>query len=87
MALPQGARPHISSLIGYLTVVCGRAERAGNGGLNVTDLLHSLEKWASQSDERTRLVILLVWAGFGVLVIIAVALIAFLTVPRGALPL
>jgi hypothetical protein len=49
-------------------------------------ILSRIEKWASESADRTSLLTLLVCGGFATAVIAIVALIALIMLPRAALP-
>jgi hypothetical protein len=55
--------------------------------VKVSNFLKSIEKWASESDDRARLLVILIWAGFGLLVLIAIAMTTLLTIPPPAKPL
>jgi hypothetical protein len=47
----------------------------------VTGIFRAIERWASESDDRMRLVIMLVWASFGMLVIISTMIAARIMLP------
>jgi hypothetical protein len=47
----------------------------------VTGILKAIERWASVSDERMRLVIIVVWASFGMLVLISTLIAAWIMLP------
>ena len=49
--------------------------------IKVTGILKSLERWASESEERSRLVIILIWVGFGLFVIGAILIAAWIMLP------
>jgi hypothetical protein len=36
----------------------------------MTGILRAIERWASASDDRMRLIVILVWASFGIFVLI-----------------
>ncbi len=46
-----------------------------------TGIVTSIEAWASQSDERIQLLMLLIWIGFGVLALTIIAVIAVAILP------
>ncbi|HQT78012.1 MAG TPA: hypothetical protein PLD10_13235 [Rhodopila sp.] len=48
----------------------------------MTGLLRALEKWASENDQRMRLVIILIWVALGMIVVVAVLVMALLTMPQ-----
>ncbi|HEX2941461.1 MAG TPA: hypothetical protein VHO91_10460 [Rhodopila sp.] len=48
----------------------------------MTGLMQALEKWASESDQRMRLVIILIWVALGLVVVMAVLAVALLTPPQ-----
>ena len=53
-------------------------------GPEVTRLLKAIEQWASQSDDRVRLLIILIWAGFGILVLLVTSITAWIMLsPNG----
>jgi hypothetical protein len=56
---------------------------AGSGMVKtrVTGILKAIERWASVSDERMRLVIIVVWASFGMLVLISTLIAAWIMLP------
>jgi len=47
----------------------------------VTGVLRAIERWASESDERIRLVIILVWTSLGLLVLISTTIAAWIMLP------
>jgi polyferredoxin len=47
----------------------------------VTGIFKAFERWASESDDRMRLVIILVWASFGMLVLISTLVAAWIMLP------
>jgi hypothetical protein len=49
--------------------------------IRVTGIFRAIERWASESDEHMRLVIILVWAGFAVGVLIATLIAAWVMLP------
>jgi polyferredoxin len=49
----------------------------------VTGILKAIERWASESDDRMRLVIILVWASFGMLVIMSTVIAGWIMLPPG----
>jgi hypothetical protein len=49
--------------------------------LRIKRIFKAIEQWASASDDRVRLLIILVWAGFGVFVILAILITAWIMVP------
>lgn len=49
--------------------------------IRVSGLFKAIERWASASDKNMRLMIILIWIGFGVLVLIATLVAAWITVP------
>lgn len=49
--------------------------------IGVTGMLKAIERWASESDERMRLFIVLIWAGFGIVVLISTAIAAWVMLP------
>jgi streptomycin 6-kinase len=49
--------------------------------IRVTGILKAIERWASESDERMRFVLLLVWAGFGMAVLISTLIAAWIMLP------
>jgi hypothetical protein len=51
------------------------------GSGRVTGIFRAIERWASESDDRMRLVIILVWASFGTLVIISTMIAARIMLP------
>jgi hypothetical protein len=44
--------------------------RVGRGDIKMTGILRAIERWASASDDRMRLIVILVWASFGIFVLI-----------------
>jgi hypothetical protein len=44
-------------------------------------LFKAIEEWASQSDDRVRLLVLLVWLGFGAIVLGATLIAALILIP------
>ncbi len=50
--------------------------------VRMTGLLRALEKWASENDQRMRLVIILIWVALGMIVVVAVLVMALLTMPQ-----
>ena len=48
----------------------------------MTRILKAIEQWASESGDRVTLLIILVWAGFGVLVLLSVLITAWIMVPQ-----
>jgi hypothetical protein len=55
----------------------------GSGTVNrrVAGIFKAFERWASESDDRVRLVIILVWASFGMLVLISTLVAAWILLP------
>jgi hypothetical protein len=51
------------------------------GGQRVTDVFKAIENWASQSEDRARLLIILVWLLFGVAVVVSIAIMAAIILP------
>ncbi len=49
--------------------------------LRVTGIFKAIERWASESDDRMRLVIILVWALFGMAVLISTLIAAWIMLP------
>ena len=47
----------------------------------VTGIFKAFERWASESDDRVRLVIILLWASFGMLVLISTLVAAWILLP------
>ena len=45
-------------------------------------IFKAIELWASESDDRSRLLIIFVWIGFGVLVLLSILITAWIMVPR-----
>ncbi len=54
--------------------------------VSVIGLLKSIEKWASESDERSRLLVILIWAAFGVFVLISTLIAALIMLPAQSQP-
>ena len=48
----------------------------------VTGLFKAIERWASQSDERVRLLVVLVWVVFGILVLGTTLVAALVMLPE-----
>ena len=48
----------------------------------MTRILKAIEQWASECGDRVTLLIILVWAGFGVLVLLSVLITAWIMVPQ-----
>lgn len=44
-------------------------------------ILRAIEQWASESEDRVKLLILLVWAGFGVVVLLSTLIVAWIMLP------
>jgi hypothetical protein len=44
-------------------------------------ILKTIEQWASESDDRVKLLIILVWAGFGVLAVLSTLIVAWVMLP------
>lgn len=44
-------------------------------------MFKQIEEWASQSDERARLLIIAIWLGFGAAVLIAIVVMAVVMLP------
>jgi hypothetical protein len=44
-------------------------------------ILKAIEQWASESDDRVKLVIVLVWAAFGAFVILSILITAWIVLP------
>jgi hypothetical protein len=44
-------------------------------------VLKAIETWASESEDRLKLLILLIWAGFGACVLLATAIAAWIVLP------
>jgi hypothetical protein len=51
------------------------------GGQRVSDVFKAIENWASQSEDRARLLIILVWLLFGVAVVASIAIMAIVILP------
>jgi hypothetical protein len=49
----------------------------------VTGILRAIEQWGSESDQRAQLLVLLVWAGFGAVVLAGVLIAAWIMLPPG----
>ena len=49
--------------------------------IRVAGIFRAIERWASESDEHMRLVIILVWVGFAVGVLIATLIAAWIMLP------
>jgi hypothetical protein len=66
-----------------LIVPALRMDCCGSGmvKIRVTGMLKAIERWASESDERMRLVIVLIWAAFGIVVLISTAIAAWIMLP------
>jgi polyferredoxin len=47
----------------------------------MTGILRAIERWASVNDDRMRLIIILVWASFGMLVLISTVIAAWIMLP------
>ncbi len=47
----------------------------------LTETLKSIETWASESDERVQLLMLLIWIALGVIVLIVVVIVAIVMLP------
>lgn len=52
-------------------------------GTGVTGLLKRIEAWASQSEERSRMLIILIFMAFGILVAVFILVLALLTLDLG----
>ncbi len=48
---------------------------------NVTRVFRAIEQWASESDDRVRLLIIFVWMAFGIIVLITTAIVAWIMLP------
>jgi polyferredoxin len=46
-------------------------------------ILRTIELWVSESDDRVKLLIIFVWAGFGVFVLISTLIAAWIMLPPG----
>ncbi len=46
-------------------------------------MFKAIENWASQSEDRARLLIIFVWLLFGVAVVVAIAIMAVIILPAG----
>ena len=44
-------------------------------------MFKAIENWASQSDERARLLIILIWVAFGAAVVVSVVVMALIMLP------
>jgi hypothetical protein len=66
-----------------ISSVFERAACFGSDTVNrrVTGIFKAFERWASESDDRVRLVIILVWASFGMLVLISTLVAAWILLP------
>jgi hypothetical protein len=55
----------------------------GFGGLRtgMTRIFKAIEQWASESDERIRLLIILVWVALGIFVLLSTLVTAWIMVP------
>ena len=42
----------------------------------------AIERWASQSDDRMRLMVISIWVGFGVTVVAFIMILAWFALPR-----
>ncbi len=47
----------------------------------MNSIFKSIEQWASESDDRVKLLIILVWAGFGILAILSTLIVAWIMLP------
>ena len=47
----------------------------------MTGIFKSIERWASESDDRVRLLMILIWAALGVIVLIAILTAAWIMLP------
>jgi flagellar basal body-associated protein FliL len=45
-----------------------------------------IERWASESPERSRILIIMIWVVFGVLVLVSTGIAAWIMLPRDARP-
>jgi hypothetical protein len=52
----------------------------------IKGMLIAIEKWASESEERVQLLVLLTCGVLAVFVLVVIAVIAIVTLPRQALP-
>jgi hypothetical protein len=48
----------------------------------VKAMLPIIEQWASQSENRFRLLVLLVWTGFGILAVLSTAITGWIMLPQ-----
>jgi hypothetical protein len=55
--------------------------RFGRGDIKMTGVLRAIERWASANDDRMRLAIVLVWASFGMFVLITTLIAARIMLP------
>lgn len=46
-----------------------------------TGIVASIEAWASESDDRVQLLMLLIWVAFGVIALVIIAIIAVFMLP------
>ena len=49
--------------------------------IRMTRIFKSIEQWASESDDRVRLLIILIWAALGVIVLLAMLMAAWIMLP------
>jgi phage shock protein PspC (stress-responsive transcriptional regulator) len=47
----------------------------------MTRIFKSIEHWASESDDRVRLLMILIWATFGIVVVLAILITAWIMLP------
>jgi hypothetical protein len=65
----------------------GDLQWLGNSGRTMKGIFRTIEEWASASEDRVMLLLILVWAGFGVFVLLSILTMAWITLPPGAIRL
>lgn len=51
-------------------------------GIGMQRIFKAIELWASESDDRSRLLIIFVWIAFGILVLLSILTTAWIMVPH-----
>jgi hypothetical protein len=49
-------------------------------------IFEKIERWGSASDDRVKLLIIMVWAAFGVLVVLSTLIVAWILLPHDFTP-
>ena len=77
MTIAQG-----STTLGIMCFARGAIDFGSGGfGKRMTGIFKSIERWASESDDRVRLLMILIWAALGVIVLIAILTAAWIMLP------